>query len=153
MFGHYQRTGAARIEKVDPPMAFGRGKIIAKKSPWLDFFGSWNGSAITIEAKSRTMAPTKLPNDHWIRLRAKSNGMTDRQVDNLIAWGKSGAHSLILWELRGHGVRLFGWEQVRDNDDLGIDRLYWGEGTDVIQTDHGPDILRTLEVEWFGRKA
>jgi len=153
MFGHYHETGQARIEKVDPPTGVHNGQVFRKKSPWLDFAGSWRGAAIFIEAKSRTMARTKLPNDHWIRLRAKTNGMTDRQVDNLVAWGKTGAHAFVVWELVGHAVRLFPWELVRDADDVGINRLYWGDGVDVIQTAQGPDILRTIEVAFYGRKA
>lgn len=152
VFGHYEARGLARIKKVDPPVVYARGQMVAKKNPWLDYSGSWCGRSIHIEAKSRTPAKTKKPDDHWLRIRAKTNGLSERQTNELLAWGKSGAVVVIAWELEGHGLRVFDWTTVRDCDAVGINRLYWAEGVDVEETAIGPDILRTLEMQFGGLK-
>lgn len=145
MFTLYETKGLARIKKVDPPTAFAGRRLVNKRNPWLDYSGCWRGASIHIEAKSRTPAATKTPDEHWIRLRAKSGGMTERQVDELIAWGKSGAIVVVVWELMGVGTRLFDWSIIHDSDKMGINRMYWAEGVDVEATAMGPDVLRTIE--------
>ena len=128
-FDCYRLGGFALIEKVDPPIRVINRRAKQMPNPWLDFSGSWGGQSIHIEAKER-QPTTKRADDCWLPI-GRDDGLTAKQVEQLVAWGESLAVSFVLWNLIGHETRLFNWTQIKELADQGIDRLYWPEGTPV----------------------
>lgn len=156
IFKHWRTAGVARIEKTDPPMRIARGKAIHLKNPWLDYFGSWKGRAIAIEAKSRTKAPTKPRDDHWLPLCCKTGGMTEKQITTFLQWDDYQATAVILWQLQGDRqaeTRIFPASLVREVVESGLNRLYWPEGIPMIELDGVPSPFHTIDVGLYGRKS
>lgn len=83
----YLATERAKIEKVDPPTAVVGGRVIMKRSPFLDFHGVCRGRHVVVEAKRTDRG----------RLEQGKGGITDQQWESLRAWWAWGALAGVLW--------------------------------------------------------
>lgn len=91
-----EKTGRAKIHKVDPPSkVVGRGpkaKVIYQANPFLDFVGSWterDNRSIMLEAKSTA--------EHRLAIDTKKGGLTTAQIDSMRLWARAGTITALLW--------------------------------------------------------
>lgn len=152
VWGEYETSGIALIEKVDPPVRMVRRRAIPQPSPWLDYSGSWLGRSVHIEAKER-QTQTKDIDDTWLPI-GRPDGLTEEQLSWMIKWGSTGAVSFLLWRIQTDQtdeIRLFGWETLKLIEQAGIDRLYWHQGKLLLtmissKGRHMVDPLKTYQV-------
>tara|TARA_R110000796_G_C14571530_1_gene435797 strand:- start:35106 stop:35606 length:501 start_codon:yes stop_codon:yes gene_type:complete len=94
IFHCYQRSGRAKIHKVDPPIRVIHGppkRIIPLENYHLDFAGTWTelgGRMIIIEAK--------WTEDRRLRI-GRTGGITENQIANMRSWEKAGAATAAVW--------------------------------------------------------
>lgn len=113
----YQALGVLKLEKVDPPVRILPGnRIIFMENPWSDFSGilSQDGRMLAIEAKSTQ--------EHLLPFN-RDGGLTVKQVELLIAWGKAGAISGVLWEMAGTQCCWFSWWTILEAKRDGLKSL------------------------------
>lgn len=82
-------TGVARIEKTDPPVKSGGGKIVRLANPWLDYAGVHRGRMVILEAK--------LTDADRLPICLERGGVTAKQLENMETWEKRGADVNLLW--------------------------------------------------------
>lgn len=122
----YADLGVLKMEKVDAPNKFVRGKIIPVDNPFPDFVGVWckNRRMIAVEAKSTS--------DHLLGINVKGGGLTVRQVNLLRSWHEAGAISGVLWNWGGGCAKWVPFPVVEEELRRKARSLHFEHGTGVL---------------------
>lgn len=108
---NYERNRLLVLRKVDPPTVQFGGRLIRKRSPFLDFVGSWTergGRALFLEAKSVNQGV----------LPIGDRGLKPEQWNSMRVWHWAGALTGIIWR-HSTGVVWITYEDLRDKIDGG----------------------------------